>query len=722
MKFPFPVGVDSPLGRRLVALSFVRLAVLGFFLLVIEGYYLPELSGFSTQVAVATATLAFLSTAVFALPLRRESWQQPVAHAQLVVDQLTWTAIVYISGGVTSGSTSLYGLTSVSGAILLGTSGAISASASGAVFYLALCYGFATGTLAPPSDQSPAAYLVNSSDMVYPAFSTVLATLVVALLAAYLAERLRVFGGRLEDANRRALEAERLAALGRLAAGLAHEIRNPLGSIRGSIELLRTGSSLADEDRQLCRIIEQETARLNQLVTDMVDLSRPRAPEPSELDLAALAVDVVELSRSSGLGENLAVRYEGADTLTIVADCDQMRQLLWNLVRNALQASPPDGTVHVSLEPCSDGSVELTVRDHGSGIDETSRERVFEAFFTTRRHGVGIGLAVVKQIVDGHGFHIEVSNAADGGAAFSIRIPREHVVQPPAPATANGMRASAVALLALVGLFSSGCGGGDWVRPAASPVEVVPSEEGWVAPPTASSATPNASPVAAPPTPGEAPTPLTVTIGSGGARPSEVYRNTYYFFPEEPTHPESGPIRTLFDSKCRSLRTVSQDFHDKLCVQGSGKLATGETVSFAKRGCECATECPRTGHRICYELLEAAAFPWGRGATGQAITPLRTIAVDPEQIPLGTAVYIPEMNGLRDLEGKAHDGCFLAQDRGSKVKGRHLDFFVGTAATGEAWNRAVPSNRGVHVVVGASQCEWLAARAPKAKPTRRKKR
>ena len=99
MKFPFPVGVDSPLGRRLVALSFVRLAVLGFFLLVIEGYYLPELSGFSTQVAVATATLAFLSTAVFALPLRRESWQQAVAHAQLVVDQLTWTAIVYIRAG-----------------------------------------------------------------------------------------------------------------------------------------------------------------------------------------------------------------------------------------------------------------------------------------------------------------------------------------------------------------------------------------------------------------------------------------------------------------------------------------------------------------------------------------------------------------------------------------------------------------------------------------------
>jgi 3D (Asp-Asp-Asp) domain-containing protein len=216
--------------------------------------------------------------------------------------------------------------------------------------------------------------------------------------------------------------------------------------------------------------------------------------------------------------------------------------------------------------------------------------------------------------------------------------------------------------------------------------------------------------------------PVPVTVGAGGAKPAEIYRNTYYFFPEEPIVPETGPTRTVFDANCQALRTVSQEFHDKLCVQGSGRLATGETVSFAKRGCECAAECPRTGHRICYELLESRAFPWGRGANGRPITPLRTVAVDSAEIPLGTVIYVPEMNGLRDLAGKPHDGCFLAEDRGSKVKGRHLDFFVGSAASGDAWNRAVPSNRGVHVVLRASQCEWLSATTPKLKTTRRKKR
>lgn len=733
-----PIGVDSPLGKRLVALSFIRLAVLGFFLLVIELYYLDELSGFSTSVALATAVTAFVTTALFALTLRRESWHLPVAHAQLVTDQLTWTAIVYISGGVTSGSTSLYGLTSVSGAILLGPQGAVAASAAGGVFYLTLCHGFATGWLLPPSDQARAAYIVTPSDMVYPAFSTVLATLVVALLAAYLAERLREYGGKLEDANRRALEAERLASLGRLAAGLAHEIRNPLGSIRGSIELLRTGSGLAEEDRQLCRIIEHETARLNQLVTDMVDLSRPRAPERASVDLATIASSVVELANSSGRGADVAVRYDGPTSLSIIADQGQLHQVLWNLVRNAIQASSGGATVAVSLARTSDGGAEVAVTDHGPGVEPTAREHLFEAFFTTRSHGVGIGLAVVKQIVDAHGFKVFVESAEGEGATFTVRIPKSSVC---AQAESEPLQApsSMLATMMLLTSVTTGCAGRSWVRPEVSPPSPVSAESDWPeetvgkAPAPRSVVTdPEFAPTRPPATEaGEAPSvasgapeplpPISVKLGSSGKAPPKtsnaeagaVYRNTYYFFPEEPGYPESGATRQLFDKKCRVIRNVSKEFHDKLCVQGSGRLATGETVSFAKRGCTCAATCPRSSQKICYEALDPAKFPWGRGANGRAITPLRSVAVDPS-IPLGTVLYVPEMNGLRDLDGKAHDGCFVAEDRGSKVKGRQVDFFVGAAANGEAWNRAVPSNRGVHVVLGASQCAWLQSNTAKS--------
>ncbi len=182
------------------------------------------------------------------------------------------------------------------------------------------------------------------------------------------------------------------------------------------------------------------------------------------------------------------------------------------------------------------------------------------------------------------------------------------------------------------------------------------------------------------------------------------FRNTYYDFPSEAEF--SGERTRLYDSNCSVIAQVKQDFHDSLCVQGSGVLSDGRVVSFAKRGCSCAAVCPRTDQRICYQPLDKARFPWGRGATGEAITPLLTVAVDDDVVGLGTPVYIPEYEGLpRDLERSTfHDGCFIAQDRGLKVKGKHVDVFTGEPALTRLWNKLVPSNRGVTVVLGAQKC------------------
>ncbi len=182
------------------------------------------------------------------------------------------------------------------------------------------------------------------------------------------------------------------------------------------------------------------------------------------------------------------------------------------------------------------------------------------------------------------------------------------------------------------------------------------------------------------------------------------FRNTYYDFPSEAEF--SGKRTRLYDSNCGVIAQVKSDFHDALCVQGSGVLGDGTVVSFAKRGCSCAAVCPRTQQRICYEPLDKARFPWGRGAMGSAITPLLTVAVDDEVIGLGTPVYIPEYEGLpRDIERNTfHDGCFVAQDRGLKVKGKHVDIFTGEPALTRLWNRLVPSNQGVTVVIGSQKC------------------
>jgi 3D (Asp-Asp-Asp) domain-containing protein len=182
------------------------------------------------------------------------------------------------------------------------------------------------------------------------------------------------------------------------------------------------------------------------------------------------------------------------------------------------------------------------------------------------------------------------------------------------------------------------------------------------------------------------------------------FRNTYYDFPSEGDY--EGKRVPLMNAKCKLISDVAEGFHDAVCVQGSGTLTSGATVSFARRDCECARECPRTKQKICFDRLDASDFPWGRGATGKAITPLLTVAVDIEVIPLGTPIYIPEFDGIaRDHnQNSFHDGCFVAQDRGLKIKGKHVDIFTGHESTTQLWNSLVPSNQGVTVVLESSRC------------------
>jgi 3D (Asp-Asp-Asp) domain-containing protein len=193
-----------------------------------------------------------------------------------------------------------------------------------------------------------------------------------------------------------------------------------------------------------------------------------------------------------------------------------------------------------------------------------------------------------------------------------------------------------------------------------------------------------------------------IAIASGG-RSLGTFRNTYYDFPSEADF--DGQKVALKSARCDTIAEVPRAFFETVCVQGSGTLRSGATVSFAKRDCACAEVCPRTDQKICFDSLDPSAYPWGRGATGKPITPLLTVAVDTDVIPLGTALYVPELDGApRDAAGTPHDGCFIAQDRGVRVKGKHVDFFTGHASLTALWNRLVPSNQGVTVVLDSPRC------------------
>jgi two-component system sensor histidine kinase HydH len=421
-----PLKAAAPLARRLAWVTAARLGLLSLLLglLGLLNFKSPlAWETFTVQTALGTLAVAFAVTALYAALLRSGRHMERLVVLQLVVDPLLWTAIVYLSGGPSSGATSLYGLSCVTGAMLTGFRGAALAFGTGVICFCALVAGLWSGMIPPPPDQIAYVYHAQSDEWLYALVVHLLAMFVVTVLAGSLAERLRVTGGQLALAEERADNAERLAVLGRVAAALAHEIRNPLGSISGSIQLLRVNNALTEEDQRLCAIIVREASRLNDLVTDMMNLARPQRPMLVCVDAAATAREVVELAGQSGRGvSDVFVRYAGAERAPITADAAMLRQLIWNLVRNAVQASSAGSDVTVTVREAGGGEVELCVSDRGVGLSAEAKERIFDAFFTTRAQGTGVGLAVVKRIADDHGFSIEVESESGQGASFTVGL------------------------------------------------------------------------------------------------------------------------------------------------------------------------------------------------------------------------------------------------------------------------------------------------------------
>jgi two-component system, NtrC family, sensor histidine kinase HydH len=429
-----PLTAAAPLARRLAWVTAARLALLSILLGLLGLLNLKAplaWETFTIQTALVTLAVAFGVTALYAALLRAGRHMQRLVVLQLVIDPALWTVIVYLSGGPSSGATSLYGLSCLTGAMLTGFRGAAIAFGTGVFCFCTLLAGLWSGLIPPPPDQPAYVYHAEAVEWLYAGIVHLLAMFVVTLLSGSLAERLRVTGGQLALAEERADHAERLAALGRVAAALAHEIRNPLGSISGSIQLLRVSSALSEEEQRLCAIIVREASRLNDLVTDMMNLARPQRPMFACVDVAATAREVVELAKQWGRAvSDVVVRYEGMPRAQVTADAAMLRQLIWNLVRNAVQACSAGGEVTVTVRRVLAGEgagtpgerVELCVEDDGVGLSEEAKERIFDAFFTTRAQGTGVGLAVVKRIADDHGFSIAVESESGHGATFTVGL------------------------------------------------------------------------------------------------------------------------------------------------------------------------------------------------------------------------------------------------------------------------------------------------------------
>jgi two-component system sensor histidine kinase PilS (NtrC family) len=217
---------------------------------------------------------------------------------------------------------------------------------------------------------------------------------------------------------------DRLAAVGRVAAGLAHEIRNPLGAMRGAIQVLQSQIPPETAQASLMDIVLRESDRLNNIITNFLSYARPNAGNFTKIDVREAISDTFTLLRHSpDIKQNHVLQYDLPERPTIIsADPTQLKQIFWNLARNAIQAMPDGGTLKVALENLADKRVKIIFQDTGRGMSATQVEKLFEPFSESTTGGTGLGLSIVYQIVRDHGGTINVRSLEGSGTTITIEL------------------------------------------------------------------------------------------------------------------------------------------------------------------------------------------------------------------------------------------------------------------------------------------------------------
>ena len=217
---------------------------------------------------------------------------------------------------------------------------------------------------------------------------------------------------------------EKLAALGHLAAGVAHEIRNPLSSIKGLAKYFAERTPPDGEAHQLAQVMAKEADRLNRVVSELLELVRPAHLKYQSVDLNEVITHSLQLVSQDAASRAITLQFTAQPALSrIQADPDRLKQVLLNLYLNAIHAIGRDGVITVSVRECGDGRVKVSVADSGKGMTAEQLQAIFTPYFTTKADGTGLGLAVVQNIVEQHGGTIHAESSPGKGALFTLYLP-----------------------------------------------------------------------------------------------------------------------------------------------------------------------------------------------------------------------------------------------------------------------------------------------------------
>ncbi|MFZ5562519.1 MAG: two-component system sensor histidine kinase NtrB, partial [Thermodesulfobacteriota bacterium] len=360
---------------------------------------------------------------------------------QLVIDTIIVTLIIFITGSFSSVFSFLYLIVVISACFFLLRRGGMTIAALCSIQYGLMIDLEYYGVLRPfEMAQIFGMASYSLPHILYKMIVTILACFGVAFLTSLLVEQEQKAKRELWTMRKHVSRVERMAVVGEMAAGLAHEIKNPLAALTGAIEMLNSELTFFDPDGpRLMRIVERETKRLNSLVTNFLLFARPHKGKVRAIRLDTVVAETLELFEKGLDGGNIVCRADLAPDLWIEMDPEYLKQILWNLLLNAADAirdsGRPDGIVTVTTYPLKDRFACLEVADNGCGMPESDMDAIFDPFFTTKPKGTGLGLSVVHRLLESYGGRIDVESRQGQGSRFVVRLAR--IPGPPATATGH---------------------------------------------------------------------------------------------------------------------------------------------------------------------------------------------------------------------------------------------------------------------------------------------
>jgi two-component system sensor histidine kinase HydH len=366
----------------------------------------------------------FLLSFVYAMGLLRIKRLILIAYVQIIIDTLIVTVILFVTGNYSSIFSFLYLVVIIYASILIPTRGTIAIAAICSIQFGIMIDLEYHGVILPfATDDLLLASAYSWNQVLYKILITMTGCFAVAFLSSFLSEQVRRTRHELRIMEDHVKRVDKMAAIGEMAAGMAHEIKNPLAALSGSIQLLREDIRYdADHDR-LMQIVLREADRLSSLVTNFLLYARPPAAKVETMELEKVIIDTAELfEKDVSNGGRIATTKNIQPGIWISMDPLHLRQILWNLLTNAAEAIEGEGNIHIELHSSKNKQIYIKITDTGCGMSQEDIKYIFNPFFTTKAHGTGLGLSIVHRILETYDALLDVESQINKGTTFILQF------------------------------------------------------------------------------------------------------------------------------------------------------------------------------------------------------------------------------------------------------------------------------------------------------------